>query len=129
MAKHSGRNGVLKVGGSDLECTQGWEVTETMGTIEADCMGDTHQSYVNDLITWGGSMTFLHDEAATVQPTLVLGSVLAAEFYDEGEGSGANYLSGNIRITEIGRPVNKGEVVTRSVSFVGDGVLTIATVA
>ncbi|MFY0619023.1 hypothetical protein [Shimia sp.] len=128
MGRHSGNNGVVKLGPTAVVALTGWDLDETAGTIDVTAIGDTSRRIVPDISEWKGSIKMNADHGADGQ-TLRAGDVVAFEGYTEGDASGKYFYSGSILITSNGVDAPFKGAVTRSYSFEGDGALSIAQVA
>lgn len=130
MATFRGRDGVVEVGGVPVLKLQSWDYTESVGTLDADAMGDTWMTRKTDLRDASGSIVFFEDDTSSAngQTSLTVGAEVTLSLYSQGDGSGADYRTGPAIITEISAPVAKGDVVTVTASWQADGPWSIATV-
>ena len=128
MSRHSGNNGIARLGAAVVAHLTGWDIEETAGVIDITAIGDGSRRLVPDISEWKGSIKMNLDHGADGQ-TLRAGDAVAFEGYSEGDDSGKTYYSGNIVITSMGvdSPFKGG--VTRTYSFEGDGDLSVAVVA
>jgi hypothetical protein len=130
MATFRGRDGVVEVGANAVLKLQSWEYTETVGTIEGDAMGDTWMSRKSDLKDASGSIVFFEDDTSSAngQTALTLGAEVTLKLYSRGNSAGKVYRTGPAIVTEISHPVAKGDMVTITASWVGNGSWSTATV-
>jgi len=122
---HSGREGVVKVTTNTIAEILSYQITETAGTIEAAAMGAASKTVYADEVSAAGSMECYWDETDTNgQQALTVGATVTLNIYPEGTGTGATWASMSAIITSVGVSAAKGGVVTRSFSFVVNGVIT-----
>lgn len=129
MGRHSGNNGVVRVGSNAIGGLVGWDISETAGTIDTTAIGDLAKEKVADIPEWKGSIKMNADYDAGANQTLRAGDTIAFEGYSEGNTTGKTYYSGQAIVTSNGKDVPFGGVVTRQYDFEGTGVLTVAVVA
>jgi hypothetical protein len=130
MATFRGRDGVVEVGSTAVLRLQNFTTTLTEGQLETDSMGDEWMTRKGDLKDASGEIVFFEDDATSGngQTSLTIGAEVTLRQYTQGNASGRTYLTGPARISEISAPVAKGEVVTRTASWVGNGAWSTATV-
>ena len=125
MARHSGKNGTVKVGANDVQAVRDWSLTVTMPIDDTTAMGDSWQTHVSGIPGWTGTANVLFDPADTTgQQTLVAGASLALGLYSDGDAAGKTFFSGTATITEVGLAPNYQGAVMKRVSFTGNGALT-----
>jgi hypothetical protein len=95
-------------------------------------MGDTYNTHIaaSGIKEWSGSMTCHGDETDTNgQQAMTPGASVTLNLYPEGSTSGDTYYTGTASITERSQTVKTdGETIRASFTFMGNGVLTRATV-
>jgi hypothetical protein len=128
MARHSGKNGVVKLGGDAVVALTGWDIEESVSTTETTACGDTSKQHDSLIPGWSGSIKMNADHGADGH-NLRAGASLAFEGYTEGDASGKTYYSGTITLTSSGVDSPYDGTVTTSYSFEGNGDLDIATVS
>ena len=126
MAAKSGHNGILKLGGNAIAKVQNWEVNLANDPLEVTYMGQGWKERVRgEANDWSGNFQLVYEPTDTAgQGSITIDGQYTAEFYNDGDGTGATYDSGSIMITSIGKPQASGDVITRSVSFSGNGTYT-----
>ena len=127
MARHSGKNGLVKLAAGAVVALTGWDIEESVSTIDLTAVGDSSKSHTTDIGGWSGSIKMNADHAAAGQ-TLRAGDSVAFEGYTEGSAVGKTFFSGTITILTHGVDSPMDGAVTRSYSFEGNGDLTIAAV-
>lgn len=130
MARHSGKDGLVKLnGGSQVTVAglTGWDISETIATTPSDAAGDDWTSPLGTQKSWSGSIKMRLDHGAAGQ-TFRAGDTLAFEGYTEGDASGKTYYSGNILLTSHGLDSPFDGTVEREYSFEGVGALSSAAV-
>lgn len=130
MATFRGRDGAVEVGTTNVLALQSWSWSGSVGLIEKDSMGDVAMTRVVDIADCSGDIVYFEDDttSANGQTSLVQGASVTLRFYSQGEGTGKTYRTGPAIISEISAPVSKGEMVTVTASWVGNGVWSTATV-
>jgi len=127
MARHSGKNGKVKMGTDFVAALTGWDIDEQAETHDTTSMGDTSDNHVVGFSSWSGSIKMNADHGSDGQDVRA-GDELAFEGYSEGDGAGKTYYSGNISVTGLKLQTEVKGTVTREYSFQGNGDLTVATV-
>lgn len=127
MARHTGKNGTVKVGGTDIAGLVSFDITEEISVEDITAAGDTWEDHDTTLKKWSGSITMRLDHAGTGQD-LRAGDEIAFQGYTEGDASGKTYLSGTATVTSHGITHEYKSTVERSYSIVGKGALSSATV-
>ncbi|MEL6219456.1 MAG: hypothetical protein AAFR79_13485 [Pseudomonadota bacterium] len=120
MARHHGKNGVVTVGASNLECLRSWTFTETAALADATCAGDTHEVYVDGIKSGRGTIEVVFDDAGTVQPTFVAGATLSVELYK----TASDHIAMSIILEERTTGTSHTAEVTQSWSFRSSGAVT-----
>ena len=130
MAKHTGSEGLVKVGGTNTVAeVRSWSLSHESETIEDTAMGDSFRSHKAGLQTWSGSCDVYFDETDTNgQVAMTPGASLTVGFYPEGATSGDTYYSGTALVTSVERSAELDGMVEASVSLQGVGGLTTSTV-
>jgi len=114
MATHSGKEGVVKVGGASLGEVKSFSLEISGEVIEDTSMGDTFRSFKPGLQVFTASLECFFDETDTAQNALDVGSQLTLELYPEGASSGDTFFTGTVIVT--------GKTVTSSF----DGMVEVA---
>lgn len=129
MARHSGKNGIVKNGGTVIDGMTNFEVDETVGETDLTAAGDSWKTHDTNIPEWSLSITLKLDHAVAAGQALRAGQVIAFEGYTEGDAAGRTYYSGNATILghKVGSPF-EGEV-TREFTCKGQGPLAVAEVA
>ena len=130
MSIHRGRDGVVEVGDDAVLQLQSWSFTTTEAQIETDAMGDEWGDTLGDIKRASGDIVFYDDDSSSGngQAALTVGAVVTLRLYGRGDGTGASYHTLSARISEVSRPVQKGDVVTVTANWVSKGAVTTATV-
>ena len=114
MATHSGKEGVVKVGGASLGEVRSFSLEISGEVIEDTSMGDTFRSFKPGLQVFTASLECFFDETDTAQNALDVGSQLTLELYPEGASSGDTFFTCTVIVT--------GKTVTSSF----DGMVEVA---
>lgn len=123
MAKHVGRNGILKSGATTIAHIRNWSFTEASPQIDLTAMGDSFADQAAGLPAISGSFELLLDPSDAGQQTIVNGAEFVLSLYIDGEGTDDWYYIVSIAITEISRTGSFDGAVTASVSWVGRSVV------
>lgn len=129
MARHSGKNGIVKSGSDIIDGMTSWDITETEGAADFTAAGDTWEDHEGTFKSFSGSITMRADHEAAANQTLRAGDVITLQCYSEGDASGKTYFEGEVRITDHGISASHDSAVERTYSFQGKGALTITTVS
>lgn len=127
MAKHSGKNLKVSVGGTFIAGCMGFSFSEKVGTVETTSADDTAKDYDTLHSEWDGKITMRLDHSGTGQ-TLRAGDVIAVKGYTEGDATGKTYIAGNAILTEHAMDVTYDGVAGREYSIQGKGALDLQTV-
>ena len=128
MATHHGKEGVVTVGGTQIDNITGFTLDTTHDTVEDTELSDTNKTYLVGRGTFTGSIDMNYDEESTEQGLLISGASLAFIFLPEGNTSGDESFSGTGIVTGMSINTPLDGAITRTVSFQGTGALTIGTV-
>jgi hypothetical protein len=125
----TGKGGKVKIDDVAVAEIQSWDFKETMENKQYWSMGDPHMSALATVSSASGSFEMLRDEGNEGQGDLVLGATVQLSLYPDGDAAGAKYIDALALITEIGRPVSKGDEIVISASWISAGAWTTETVA
>lgn len=130
MAIFRGRDGVVEVGTTAVLKLQSWTFQASANIIDTDAMGDTWRGALADVNSATGEIVFYDDDTASAngQTALTLGAAVTLRLYGRGNAANRAYRTGPAIISSISHPVQKGEVVTVTASWVSNGAWTTATV-
>lgn len=131
MATHwAGSEGTVKVGANAVAEITAFSIEETADTVEDTSMGDTSRTFKVTLKSWNGSLECHWDETDTNgQVALTVGSEVTLNVYPEGATTGDTYLTGTAIVTGVSVAGELNGLVSRSLTFQGNGALTIGTVS
>jgi predicted secreted protein len=129
MATHIGRDGVVKVGASDVAEVRSFSINQTADTVEDTTMGDTARTRLVTLTSFDGSLDVFWDETDTNgQVALGVGSNVTLALYPEGDSAGDTYYSGTANVTGVSISTSVDGMVEASITVEGSGALTTTTV-
>lgn len=131
MAFHTGKNGAVRIGtgpAAAVAAVQSWSLDEQAETVKGWGMGDAFTTSETLMRSWSGSVECYLDPADATQTALTVGSSVALALYPHSTAEGATYYSGNAVIT--GRPISasKGDFVSITFNFEGQGAHVTDTV-
>lgn len=129
MARHTGKDGKVKMGANFVGGLTNWSIDESVETENLSAAEDGWDVNKPKRKNWKGEITLRADHADTAQAALRAGDELAFEGYSEGDASGKTYYSGNIIITNHGIGSPHDGAVERTYSMIGDGALASTAVA
>jgi hypothetical protein len=127
----TGEQGVVKIGADTVASVRSFTIDQEQAVVEKTVMGSSSRSYLPSLNQFSGSMDVYYDDSDTAQQAILTNiqatgtSNVAIELYPSGTATGAK-LSGNIIITGHSITSSMDGVVEASITFQGDGALTIA---
>jgi predicted secreted protein len=124
---HTGSEGTIKVGTDTVGELRSYSLETTGATIETSNMGTTARTYKAGLTAWSGTASLFWDELDAGQIALVVGSEITIKVYPEGATAGDKYFSGSAIVTAKSVSASFDGLVESSISFTGNGVLTLAS--
>ncbi len=132
MATFTGQDGLIEVGGNALAEVTSFTIDHTVNTIEATAMGDSYRTYQTGMNEWSGSADIYFDtDLVSTFGNDVVGNdagEASVTAYPGGDNSGLAKLSGNVIITGFSVSSEMEGMVTASISFQGNGVLTMENI-
>jgi len=128
MAVVHGKEGVVKAGGTAIGDLTGFTLETTGDVVESTALSDSDKSFTAGRTSFSGSLDMNFNRANAPQATLLAGSSIAFIVYPEGADSGDRTYSGSGIVTGMSTSNSMDGMVTRSVTFQGNGTLTISTV-
>lgn len=130
MATHHGKEGVVKVGSDTIAEIKEFQVESSVEITDDTVMGDAWKTHKPGQKAWSGSLNCQWDETdSTGQEVLTEGASVTLNFYPEGAGTGAKYLTGVATISNITVAAAMDGIVARNFQFTGNGALAWSTVA
>ena len=120
MACMTGKSGALSIGVANVAQLVSWTITQSADTVEASFMGADWKCVKPGLASWEGSAEAVFDTTATY-PTI--GAEVTIVAYED---TAVQTYSGDAIITSIETSAGVEDMITVSLSFVGDGTLTTA---
>lgn len=122
MACISGKNGALSLDGGSSNIAQltSWTISQSAEVATANFMGNDWACNKAGTLAFEGSCDAVFD-TGEVYPTI--GAEVAMIAYEDGTTTTYN---GNVIITSIETTVGVNDIITTSMSFTGDGQLTVA---
>jgi hypothetical protein len=122
MACMTGKSGALSVdnGATNVAQLVSWTITQSADTVEASYMGEDWKCVKPGMFSWEGSAEAVFDTDATYP---LIGAEVAIVAYED---TAVQTYSGNAIITSIETSAGVEDMITVSLSFVGDGTLTTA---
>ena len=127
MARHSGKNGIVKFGGTAVGSLVSWDIEETSGEVDLTAAGDTWETHDTTYKSWSGSVTVRLDHEAAGNQTPRAGDTVAFNGYTEGDAVGKKYFSGNATVVSHTADSPHDGPVMRTYRLKGNGALTVAT--
>lgn len=129
MGIHKGSSGTVMVGSAAIASIRSYSFDEQSETIETTALGDVNKTYVSSVNSWSGSVDVYFDETDTSQIALTAGAEVTLKFYVEGDSSGSKYYTGSAIVTGFSITASNDSMVESSISVIGNGDLTLSTVA
>ena len=128
MAVVHGKEGVVKAGGTAIGDLTGFTLETTADVVESTALTDSDKSFTAGRTSFSGSLDMNFNRANAQQASLLAGSSIAFIVYPEGADSGDRTYSGSGIVTGMSTNNSMDGMVTRSVTFQGNGTLTVSTV-
>ena len=128
MAVVHGKEGLVKAGGTAIGDLTGFTLETTGDVVESTALSDSDKSFTAGRTSFSGSLDMNFNRANAPQATLLAGSSIAFILYPEGATSGDRTYTGSGIITGMSTANAMDGMVTRSVTFQGNGTLTVSTV-
>ncbi|NDB60030.1 hypothetical protein EB001_16505 [bacterium] len=124
---HTGSEGTIKIGTDTLGELRSYTLETTGATIETSNMGTTARTYKAGLTSWTGTASLFWDELDAAQTALTVGSEITLKVYPEGASAGDKYYTGSAIVTAKSVNASFDGLVESSISFTGNGALTLST--
>ena len=128
MAVVHGKEGLVKAGGTAIGDLTGFTLETTGDVVESTALSDSDKSFTAGRTSFSGSLDMNFNRANAPQATLLAGSSIAFILYPEGATSGDRTYTGSGIVTGMSTNNSMDGMVTRSVTFQGNGTLTVSTV-
>ena len=128
MAVVHGKEGLVKAGGTAIGDLTGFTLETTGDVVESTALSDSDKSFTAGRTSFSGSLDMNFNRANAQQASLLAGSSIAFIVYPEGADSGDRTYSGSGIVTGMSTSNSMDGMVTRSVTFQGNGTLTVSTV-
>jgi len=128
MAVVHGKEGLVKAGGTAIGDLTGFTLETTGDVVESTALSDSDKSFTAGRTSFSGSLDMNFNRANAPQATLLAGSSIAFILYPEGATSGDRTYTGSGIITGMSTTNSMDSMATRSVTFQGNGTLTVSTV-
>jgi len=125
MTTYHGKSGVIKIGTNVISEVKSFSVTETAETSDDTVQGDPAATHLVGITSWSGSIDALYFPADTNgQAALLVGTSVSLELDAIGNTSTLEKLTGTATITSRAVTSDKGDIVSVSFQFTGNGALT-----
>ena len=128
MAVVHGKEGLVKAGGTAIGDLTGFTLETTGDVVESTALSDSDKSFTAGRTSFSGSLDMNFNRANAQQASLLAGSTIAFILYPEGATSGDRTYTGSGIITGMSTTNSMDSMATRSVTFQGNGTLTVSTV-
>ena len=133
MATHTGRDGIIKVGGTSgqedgtvVANLRSFSIDETADTVEYTTMGLAAKVFLPTTTAFTGSADVYWDENDAGQTALAVGSSVTIKFFPEGDSSAApadTFYQGSAIVTGVSRSASFDGMVEASITLQGSGAL------
>lgn len=130
MATYTGQDGSLSISGTAVAEVRSFSIDQTNNTVEKTVMGDSWKSYYTTQKEWSGSADIYYSQTSgNIANVAAITSGASAAFigYPAGDTTGYPKLSGNILVTGVSISTSMDGMVEATISFQGDGALTVGT--
>lgn len=130
MATHSGSEGKVFIGKTQVAEVKSWSLEVTADVVDASVIGSNWRKNQSTIKSWAGSFeAFWDEEDSNGQGALVAGKIVILNLYPEGDEEGNTYFTGNVIITSISYKASFDGLVEASFSFTGTDALSQKIVA
>ena len=130
MANHTGKDGVVTIGGNTVAELVDWSVDEGANIVDDTSITDTADTHQVGTTNWTGAITVHWDEADTTgQEAMTVGTSVTILFLPEGNTTGDVSLTGTATVTARSLSSGINAMVAQSFTLQGSGALTRGTVA
>lgn len=129
MATHTGKLGAVYSGTTAVAEIKDWSLDTNSEVVATTVMGDSWVTNKPTQQSWTASFNAFWDAADSGQATLVAGAELTLNLYPDGNTSEKKFWSGAVIINTVSNTASFDGLVEASFSAVGDGALTLGTVA
>jgi predicted secreted protein len=128
MAKHHGKNGVVKTSTYAIAHVTKFDINQSAETADASAMGSSWKEHIVGLKSWSGSLEGHFDPADTNgQASIDVGETITLGLYSDGADTGKKYLTGSAIVTAKNQSVSLSDLAKFSINFEGSGALSEAT--
>ncbi len=125
MATHSGSEGKVFIGSTQVAEVKSWSLEVSADTVDASVIGTGWRKNQATIKSWAGSFEAFWDEAdSNGQGALSVGKTVTLNLYPEGDEEGNLYFTGNVIVTSIAYKASFDGLVEASFSFTGTDALT-----
>ena len=129
MATHSGSEGKVFIGSSQIAEVKSWSLEVTADTVDASTIGTEWRKTLATIKSWAGSFDAFWDETDSKgQGALGAGKNVMLNLYPEGDEEGNTYFTGSVIITSIAYKASFDGLVEAGFSFTGTDALIQAIV-
>jgi hypothetical protein len=124
MATHSGSEGKVFVGSSQIAEVKSWSLEVTSDMVDASIIGTQWRKSHPTIKSWSGSFeAFWDEEDKNGQGKLSAGNTVTLNLYPQGDEVGNPYFSGQVIITSVAYKASFDGLVESSFSFTGTDAL------
>jgi hypothetical protein len=124
MATHSGSEGKVFVGSSQIAEVKSWSLEVTSDMVDASIIGTQWRKSHPTIKSWSGSFeAFWDEEDRNGQGKLSAGNTVTLNLYPQGDEIGNPYFSGQVIITSVAYKASFDGLVESSFSFTGTDAL------
>jgi len=127
---YTGQDGSLSIQGSAVAEVRSFSIDMTTNTVEKTVMGDDWKSHTAIQQEWSGSADIYYNQTSNLVSgisSITAGNSAAFIGYPAGSTSTYPKISGNIIVTGVSVSSSMDGMVEASISFIGNGAMTIGT--
>lgn len=129
MARHSGKNAVVKNGTDVIDGLVSFDVEEGVGDVDLTAAGDGWEDHDTTQKNWSLSFQLRLDHEAAANQTLRAGDQIDFEGYTESDATGKTYLSGTATVLSHKLSTSHDGEASREYSCKGKAALNISVVS
>lgn len=128
MGRHSGKNGIVKVGAAVVGDLVDFDFETTAAEVDVSAINDGWDDFEAGSKGWSGNLTVRFNTDDATQELLQAGETLSLQLFTDGDATGKTNFSGNAVVLSVGMGVSRNAAVDKKATFKGRGALTQADV-
>lgn len=128
MTAYSGHEGSIEISSTPVGELKEFSINDSIETFNPRAKKDQYRRTGTTIKMWDGSLTCNFDIGDTTQELLIVGASVDLTMYPTGDDVGRSVISGNAIVTQVAISSPENDVVSKQVTFTGNGTLTYGAV-